>query len=58
VNREFLIELMFSYSFYHIYCFRDMGELKYTTQGTFGDMDSLIGQSTNLDKEEDENETT
>ncbi|MDL2297247.1 hypothetical protein LJC37_04750 [Bacteroidales bacterium OttesenSCG-928-E04] len=22
--------------FYHIYCNRDMGELKYTTQGTFG----------------------
>lgn len=22
--------------FYHIYCSRDMGELKYTTQGTFG----------------------
>jgi hypothetical protein len=49
---------MFSYSFYHIYCFRDMGELKYTTQGTFGGMDALIGQSTGLDEEEDENETT
>ena len=51
---------MYSYRFYHIYCSRDMGELKYTTQGTFSGMDALMGQSTNLDEDEDddENETT